>query len=87
MLEDDNFTDTNEYLRNSPSLKKWVACSLKQDPPDKPWEYSAESSVTEIERVISKARRAVTNAITSMERRLQSYNGDIIGEIGAKVDA
>ena len=63
LLEDENFSDTQDYLRNSPSLRKWLACSLKQDPPDKPWEYSAESRITEIERITSKARRAVTNAI------------------------
>ena len=42
--------------------------------------------MTEIVRVVGKARRSVTNAFTNMESRLQSYNEDIIGDIGAKVD-
>ena len=55
VLESGDFVDTNEYLKNSPSLRKFVANSLKPGPPDKnradlTWEYSPKSRVTEIVR-------------------------------------
>ena len=43
--------------------------------------------MTEIVRVVGKARRALTNAITDMESRLQSYSGEVLGDIEAKLDA
>ena len=43
--------------------------------------------MTEIVRVVGKARTAVTNTMSDMESRLQSYSGNIIGDIRAKLDA
>ena len=87
-----NFVDSNEYLKNSPSLKRFVSNSMKPEPPDMnspdlTWEYTPESLVTEIVRVVGKARRAMTNPIMDMESRLHSYSGEVIGDIGAKLDA
>ena len=65
---------------------------MKPEPPDMnspdlTWEYTPKSRVTEIVRVVGKARRAMTNPIMDMESRLHSYSGEVIGDTGAKLDA
>ena len=43
-----------------------MGCKLKEDVPGSPWEYTVELRITAIERVVTKARRAVTMLIMNM---------------------
>ena len=88
----EDLVDPGDLLKSSDTLKKFVGGNPKTEPldrenPDIPWEYSCKSRVTEMLRVVTLARRNLTNTVNDIESRLKLYQSENIGNITTQMDS